>query len=147
MKRLFTLSAVLVLALSFAAFGAVQDFGRFTLDVPEGWTGTFQAPSAIITKNDNTAQLVVTISGTEGASLGDIAAGVAEAFKQQGFTNLTEPTADSDGDYSFEGVNPQGAKSHVLITGADDEFCMFTMTGLETAADEIQAIIGSLAEK
>ena len=147
MKRLLTLAAVLVLAFSFAAFGAVQDFGRFTLDVPDGWTGQFQDPSAIITKNDNSAQLVVTISGTEGASLGDIAAGVAEAFKQQGFTNLTTPQADSDGDYSFEGINPQGVKSNVMMTASDGEFCMFTMTGLDNAADEIQAIIGSLAEK
>ena len=147
MKRLLTLAAVLVLVFSFAAFGAVQDFGRFTLDVPDGWTGQFQDPSAIITKNDNSAQLVVTVSSTEGASLGDIAAGVAEAFKQQGFTNLTTPEADSDGDYSFEGVNPAGAKSNVLITGADGEFCMFTMTGLENAGDEIQAMLGSIAVK
>ena len=146
MKRL-TLAAILVLALSFSAFGAVQDFGRFTLDVADGWTAQFQAPSAIVTKNDNSAQLVVTISETEGASLGDIAAGVAEAFRQQGFTNLTTPEADSDGDYSFEGVNPQGAKSHVLITGSGNEFCMFTMTGVENAAEDMQTMIGSLAEK
>ena len=146
MKR-FILSAILVLALSFAAFGAVQDFGRFTIDVPEGWTSQFQDSSAIITKNDNSAQLVVTISGTEGASLGDIAAGVAEAFRQQGFTNLTTPEADPDGDYSFEGVNSQGAKSNVLITGADNEFCMFTITGIENAAEEIQAMMASMTAK
>ncbi|MBQ4468563.1 MAG: hypothetical protein II917_00290 [Synergistaceae bacterium] len=146
MKRL-TLAAILVLALSLSAFGAVQDFGEFTINVLDGWTAQFQAPNAIITKNDNTAQLVVTISETGGASLGDIAAAVANSFAEQGFTNITTPAADSDGDYSFEGLNPQGAKSHVLITGSGNEFCMFTMTGLENAAEEIQAMIGSLAGK
>ena len=152
MKRLLTLAAVLVLVFSFAAFGAVQDFGRFTLDVPDGWTGQFQDPSAIITKNDNSAQLVVTVSSTEGASLGDIAAGVAEAFKQQGFTKDKKVTTvcyevevDDEGDYSWEMKTANGVVSRAFFGKTDSgKYGLVVFTGDDAALGEIA---GSVVEK
>ena len=144
MKRL-TLAVVVVLALSFAAFGA--DFGKFTMDVADGWTAQQQDPSVTVTKNDNTAQLVITMASSEGASLKDIAEATAASFAQQGFKNITKPEADEDGDYSFDAVNPSGANTHVLVTGAEGEFCMFTTTiaqGAEAAGNEIQAMLESV---
>lgn len=48
MKRL-TLAAILVLAFSFSAFGGVvQDFGKFTMNVLDGWTGTYDGANGII---------------------------------------------------------------------------------------------------
>ena len=38
MKRSVVLALVLALAFSAVAFAGVQDFGKFTVDVPAGWT-------------------------------------------------------------------------------------------------------------
>lgn len=150
MKRLI-LAAILVLALSFSAFGAVQDFGRFSMNILDGWTAQTQDPNVIVTKNDNMAQLVITIASTRGASLEDVAKSIAaDDLAASGFKDVTAPVADSDGDWSFTAVNPNGANTHVLVTGADGEFCAFTTTiaqGAEAAGAEIKTMLGTLAVK
>ncbi len=149
MKRL-ALAAILILAFSFSAFGAVQDFGRFTLNVLDGWTAQHQEPNVVVTKNDNMAQLVITVASTGGASLEDVAKAIAADLSGSGFKDITTPAADSDGDYSFNAVNPNGANTHVLVTGADGEFCAFTTTiaqGAEAAGAEIKTMLDTLAVK
>ena len=139
MKRL-ALSA-LVLALTAAcAFGGVQDFGRFTIDVPAGWTATQDDSTVGIVKNDNTASLSITIDSTEGTPLKDIAEEFSKAFSG------TKPEADSDGDYSFE-FNQNGVNSHCIITSEEGEYALLVMTGVENAPDDMQAILGSFKMK
>ena len=139
MKRL-ALSA-LVLALTAAcAFGGVQDFGRFTIDVPAGWTATQDDSTVGIVKNDNTASLSITIDSTEGTPLKDIAEEFSKAFSG------TKPEADSDGDYSFE-FNQNGVNSHCIITSEEGEYALLVLTGLENAPDDMSAILGSFKMK
>ena len=140
MKRLL-IAAVLALVFAAASFGAVQDFGRFTLDVPAGWTAEKDAETVGLVKDDNTASLSISVADLDGMTLKD----AAEAFvKELNGTNLAQ---DADGDYTFEMTNANGVKSNVLLTGDDKEYCLFVMTGAETAGDEIAAIMGSLQEK
>ena len=90
MKRSLALAAVLVLAVSAVAFGAVQDFGKFTVDVASGWTASQNGPTAIITKNDNTAQLSITVDAAQGNSAKDLAAAFVENFKGS-FAKVSTP--------------------------------------------------------
>lgn len=60
MKRLLTFAAVLALILSSAAFGSageVHDFGRFTLEVPKGWTASQTGDTGVVTRDDNMVQV------------------------------------------------------------------------------------------
>ena len=145
MKRL-SIAVLFVALFATMAFAAVQDFGAFTVDVADGWTGTQDGPSAIIVKNDNTASLTITFAPTQGYALGDLAAAFVEEFKKS-YPTVGTPEADSDGDYTFTAVNAQGVESKVLLTGDDTDYCMFIMTGTDTAGDEISAMLGSVKDK
>ena len=65
MKRLVL--AVLAVVLSAAmAFGAVQDFGAFTLDIPAGWTASAEGSMALVSKADNSGNFSLTIDDAQG---------------------------------------------------------------------------------
>ena len=145
MKRLLTVTAIIALFAS-AAFAATQDFGKFTVDVADGWTASQQGPTAVIVKNDNTASLSITLDATGGASRADLANAFVEEFKKS-FTSVSAPEADADGDYTFTMVNGNGIESKALLTGDDEQYCLFVMTGVDAAGDEISAMLGSVQDK
>ncbi len=145
MKRLLTVTALIALFAS-AAFAATQDFGAFTVDVLDGWTATQEGPTAVIVKNDNTASLSITLADTEGVSRADLANAFVEEFKKS-FANVSKPEADADGDYTFTMVNGNGVESKALLTGDDAQYCLFVMTGVEAAGDEISTMLGSVKDK
>ena len=139
MKRLFT-AAALVALFAAAAFAGVQDFGKFTVDVPEGWTATADGETVGIVKNDNTASASITVSETEGSSLKEI----ADAFVQAlGGKNL----AADNGAYTFEFTNQNGVDSKAVLSGDDKNYALIIMTGVENAPDDFGKIINSLTEK
>lgn len=140
MKRILALVAVLVFVAT-AAFGAVQDFSKFSLDVPAGWSASEQDDTVTLIADDKTASMTISVASTEGNSLEVVANSLSETLKG------TKPEVDADGDYSFTFDNGNGVTSHALITGADGMFCAFVMTGIENKASDIQAILGSLKVK
>lgn len=127
MKRLAVLSVIAVLFTAACAFGAVQDFGRFTLDIPEGWTATQDGSTVAVTKNDNTAAISMTLDSTDGASLEDL----AKAFAKE--LNATAPAATGDGDYTFTFKNQSGVDSNCLLSGGDGMYILIVMTGDDVA--------------
>lgn len=141
MKRSFVLATIAVVLSAVCAFGAVQDFGRFTIDVPQGWTATQDGSTVGIVKNDSTASMSITIDSTEGAALKDI----AEEFSKE--LSGTKPEADSDGDYSFEFKNQNDVNSHCLITADGGEYALIVLTGSENAPDDMKAILESFKLK
>ena len=145
MKRL-SIAVLFVALFATMAFAAVQDFGRFTVDVADGWTGSQNGPSAIIVKNDNTASLSITIDKTQGYALKDLASAFVEEFKKS-YPTVSAPEATDDGDFTFTAVNANGVESSVLLTGDEEEYCMFVMTGVEAAGAEMSAMLGSIKEK
>lgn len=147
MKRLLT-ALTLVAVFAAASFAGVQDFGAFTVDVPEGWTGSQQGPTAIITKNDNTASLSITVDATQGYSAADLAAAFVENFKNSGsFASVGTPEADSDGAYSWEMTNKQGVNSKSILTVDEKNYVLFVATGIENAPDDFGAMLGSVKSK
>ena len=147
MKRTLTLIAVFAAVLAAAsAFGAVQDFGKFTVDVPAGWTSSLQDNTAVITKNDNTAALTLTVASAEGNSAADLASAFVETFKSS-FTKVGAPEADADGDYTWEMLNAQGVSTTAVLHVEDGDYMLITMTGLDAAGDEISAMLGSVQDK
>ncbi len=145
MKRLLVVMALVALLAS-VAFASTHDFGAFTVDVLDGWTASQEGPTAVIIKNDNTASLSITFTETEGASLGDIANAFVEEFKKT-FTSVSAPEKDADGDYSFSMVNGNGVESKALLTGDEKHYCLFVMTGVDAAGDEISKMLGSVKDK
>ncbi len=142
MKRL---AVLLVAVLATAAFAGVQDFGKFTVDVADGWTATQNGPTAVITKNDNTAALSITVSPAE-APIADLAKAFAAEFSKS-FATVSTPEADSDGDYSWDMVNAAGVNTHAMLHVEDGDYILITMTGVEAAGDEISAMLGSVKDK
>ena len=150
MKRIFGFVAVAAMVMAASmAFAAVQDFGDYTFDIPDGWTGSMQSPAENVEvvsfiKNDNTASGSVTFSATGGASLDALA---AEWSKQLGGS---APEVDADGDYAFT-FTAQGAsvESKALVRGlTDDIYMVVVMTTADpAAAQEMAGIMGSFQLK
>ena len=109
MKRISTLTLLAALALVLSvtgAFGEVKDFGRFTIDVPEGWTATQTGDTGIVTRNDNMAQFTMTITDTGGKSLSELVEAEVNSYKEYNFTDITTPEKDSKGSYKFSARCP-----------------------------------------
>ncbi|MBQ6775119.1 MAG: VCBS domain-containing protein [Synergistaceae bacterium] len=139
MKRLLV-ALTLVALFAVAAFAGVQDFGRFTIDVPEGWTATKDGETVGIVKDDNTASASITVDSTDGSSLKEIAEAFVEAL---GGKNLA-----ADGDtFTFEFTNANGVESKAVVSGDDKDYCLIVMTGIENAPDDFSAMLESLTEK
>ena len=139
MKRLLV-ALTLVALFAVAAFAGVQDFGRFTIDVPDGWTATKDGETVGIVKDDNTASASITVDSTDGSSLKEIAEAFVEAL---GGKNLA-----ADGDtFTFEFTNANGVESKAVVSGDDKDYCLIVMTGIENAPDDFSAMLESLTEK
>ena len=139
MKGLAAVAVVAVLAAT-AAFGAVQDFGAFTIDVPAGWTAERDGETVAFTKNDNTASMSITYDTTDGASLKEIADAFVDALKGKGLKK------DGDG-YTFTMTNENGVESKCFIAGDNKNYALIVVTGGENAPDDVAAMMDSLTEK
>lgn len=144
MKRSLVLAAVLVVVLTAAAFG--QDFGKFTMNIAEGWTGSQNGPTAIATKNDNTASFTVTVAAMEGATKAQLAEAFAAEFKKS-FAEVGTPEADKDGDYSWDMKTANGVESHALLSSDGGDYVLMVMTNVAAAPDDFTAMIGSIEKK
>lgn len=140
MKRSVVLALVFVLALSAVSFGAVQDFGKFTVDVPAGWTANKDDETVGIVKDDKSASMSITVDSTEGATLKELADAFVEALKGK---NLK---AEGNG-YTFEFDNGNGVTSRAVLNGDNKNYALIVITGAENAPDEVMSIINSLQEK
>ena len=128
MKHL-ALALILIALFAATSFADVQDFGKFTIDVADGWTASRNGPVAVITKDDNSVQLSIALDGTKGSSLKDIVANwVSEFEKQNYYESITTPEVDSDGDYSFKAIAPNGANVQAMFTGDENEYLAILMT-------------------
>ena len=146
MKRSLALAAVLALTLTAAAFAGVQDFSRLTIDVAAGWTASEQQGTVVIKKNDNSAQLTISIAETGGATKTQLAEAFVAEFKKT-FADVTAPEADSDGDYSWDMKTENGAESHAMLSAEGGEFMLLVMTNINAAPDDFSAMLDSIKQK
>ncbi|MBQ7577162.1 MAG: hypothetical protein IJT21_02725 [Synergistaceae bacterium] len=143
MKR-FAVVLALVFAFAISAFAA--DFGAFTADVPAGWTAQQNGSTAIFTKDDGAGNITITVDETGGATIQQLAEAFAAEFAKSGFTDITTPTQDNEGDYSFDMKNPNGVESHALISVHENRYMLVTATG-EGLEDDLVSILSTLAMK
>ena len=134
MKKLF-LALTLVAVFAGASFAGVQDFGKFTIDVAEGWTAEQDGETVGIVKNDNSASMSISVD-----SLKEIADEFVKALNGR---NLTF----ADGTYRFEMTNANGVDSKAVLSGDDKNYALFVITGAENAPDEISKMLDSVVEK
>ncbi|MCR4818621.1 MAG: hypothetical protein K5841_06660 [Fretibacterium sp.] len=128
------------------ALGWVQDFGPFTLSIPDGWTAEKQVEGEIVTANvfspDESFAFTFTLCPLMGLSLEEI----AESFS--GGMGGTKPQLDKNGAYRFS-FN-EGA-SAALVSGRLRElgYYMFvTMTGdVKGNLEAVEGLIDSLEVK
>ena len=138
MKRSAVLSVMAVLLTAACAFGAVQDFGKFTLDIPEGWSASQDGETVAVTKADNSAAMSITFDSAEGASLEELAAAFAKEL------SASDPKPTGDGDYTFS-FNQNGVESKCLLSGGEGMYILVVMTGDDTAG--MAAIMDTFAFK
>lgn len=139
MKRLLTaLTVVAVFAAS--SFAGVQDFGAFTINVPEGWTATKDGATVGIVKNDNTASASITVDSADGASAKELADAFVSELNGKNLQTM-------EGGYQFEFDNQNGVTSKAFISEQNGKYALIVVTGLENAPEEISKMIDSLQEK
>ena len=150
MKRLAVLAMAAVIISAAMASGAVQDFGAFTADIPEGWTAAEDNGTVFITKDGTEGSDLVAVSitydSTEGNSAKDIADAFVQKFKDV-FPLVLMPEADEDGDYTWSMVNSDGANIRALLGVEDGRYVLVMMSGFDEAGEEILDIIGSVQDK
>ena len=146
MKRSLALAAVLVVVLSAAAFAGVQEFAKFTINVADGWTAVDNQGTAVITKNDNSAQLTISVADAGGATKAQLAEAFVAEFKKT-FAEVGTPVADEDGDYSWEMKTTNGAVSEAYLSADGSDFMLFVVTNRQAAPDDISAMLGSIKDK
>ena len=139
MKRLLV-ALTLVAVFAAASFAGVQDFGKFTIDVPEGWTAEQDGETVGIVKNDETASMSITVDTLDGSSLKEC----ADAFVQELSGKNLQLV---DGAYQFEFTNASGVVSKAFLTGDDKNYALIVVTGGENAPDDIASMMDSLQEK
>lgn len=139
MKRaaLAVMAVVLFVSAAFA-----QNFGAFSVEIPDGWNASQNGPTAIISKPDNSGNVSITVAETQGFSLKDL----AEAFRAEfskSFASVGE-AEESDGDYEWEMTTQNGVESHALISGAEGQYMLIVVTGAVNE-DEVAAIMGAIS--
>ncbi|MCR4818620.1 MAG: hypothetical protein K5841_06655 [Fretibacterium sp.] len=142
MKRVFGfVAAAVMVMMASVAFGNVQEFSKFTIDIPDGWTAKEDGPALGVIKDDQTASLTIAVDQLKpGDTFGDLAAAMSQ------YMGGTTPEADADGDYTFTAQNGQVV---VLVTGDNNAgvYAAFTMFGLETQAEAIGEMVKSVKFK
>ena len=62
MKRIIFLALIIFALSSSFAYGEVQEFAKFSMDIPADWTAKEEGVTVSVSKNDNSASILVTIS-------------------------------------------------------------------------------------
>lgn len=124
MKRLIALSVLLVVLLSSAAFGARQDFGKFSVDVPKGWRAEQDGSRVTLTKGNMIMEIELASMGKQ--SLDSKAEEIARHYGSSDCEDIEDYytfTYVEDGIESFGRVSEpkKGMYLLVLITPHDND--------------------------
>lgn len=139
MKRLI-IALTLVALFVAVSFAEVQDFGAYTVDVPEGWKAMQEENTVGIIKDDNSAAVSITYGATEGASLKEIAENFLKELNGRNLHRI-------GGNYVFEMTNSSGVDSKCFVSVENDKYGLIVATGAENAPKEVDAIIDSIRDK
>ena len=118
----------------------VQKFEHFSVDVPSGWIAEEKNTDLTLQSQNSNASITVSLNQTEEENLRDIAERFYLNFHGEDFEE------DDDGDYTFNFTNESADESVALITGNENYYLVFLITGFdnENSEKDIQKILGSL---
>jgi len=132
----FALAGALLLAAP-AANAAVQTFGDFTVDVPDGWTASKADNGCMITKNDKSSNMAIMSMAAEGATPDQIAAEVAKQF--------TNPQTKKDNGTVIVSGKVNGVDTVTVIGGDSNKVGVVTMSGSDM--EGMSKIAGTVKDK
>ena len=115
MKRL-AVAAVLVILSAMAAFGAVRDFGIFTVNVPKGWKVDHEGSRVTLMKDRMIMEILC--ESTSGKSIDDIAQEIAEQYGSNDMEDIEDYytfTYTEDGIECFGRVSAPKKGIYLLI--------------------------------
>ncbi len=118
----------------------IQKFDKFSVDVPSDWTVEQNDAELMLKSQSTDASVSISLNKTDGEELSDIAERLYLKFNGDDFEQ------DNDGDYSFNFTNVSGDDSVALITGNENYYLVFSITGFddENAENDLQKILSTL---
>lgn len=118
----------------------VQKFEHFSVDVPSGWNAEEKNTELTIQSQSTDVSITVSLNQTDEENLRDIAERFYLNFHGEDFEE------DKDGDYTFNFTNESGDESVALITGNENYYLVFSITGFddENAEKDVQKILDSI---
>ncbi|MBQ7577161.1 MAG: hypothetical protein IJT21_02720 [Synergistaceae bacterium] len=144
MKRFAVVCAlVLVMAISAGA----QDFEKYSVDVPDGWTvDSIQSLSTMIfMKNDKMSMISITADNATGATAQQMANALSEVYKKQGYKDISTPVKDENGNYSITMKNPHDLASKAFFAVQNGKDGIILTVGYENGREAITKILESFA--
>ena len=143
MKRKNFLSIIFFCVIFFIAASIsaeVQKFDKFSVDVPSDWTVEQNDAELMLKSQSTDASVSISLNKTDGEELSDIAERLYLKFNGDDFEQ------DSDGDYSFNFTNVSGDDSVALITGNENYYILFSISGFddEKAENDLQKILSTI---
>lgn len=135
-------SFVLGLFLVLAGSAAAQDFGAFSLDVPQGWiASTTEGGAVAVIAPRNAAAVTIAAEKLEGVSPEEGARIIAREL------GGSEPQKGSDGEYHFQ-FTRNGETNRSIFRARGDRFILITISDSTGKYEEtINAMLKSLVEK
>ena len=144
MKRLVFAAALVLLASS--AFGEIQDFGRFSVDVPDGWEVRQENSTLLLSNKDKTAAMTITSEASNGRSAEELAHSLAGSFRM-GFARVSAPQADPDGSYHWNMTASNGMDTLAKLSVNGHNYLLLTMTNIASAPGDFAAMLKSIRAK
>lgn len=138
--RLCPLVLGLFLALSSPAAG--EDFGAFSLEIPEGWVASTADGGAVaVVAPRNAAAVTLAVEKLEGVSPEE----GARIFARE--LGGSEPQKTAEGEYAFQFVR-NGVTNRSIFRVREERFMLITITdSTGTHGEAIDAMLKSLAPK
>lgn len=145
MKRL-VFAAMAVMMLSSSAFGEVQDFGAFTVNVPDGWAVRQESSTVLLNNKEKTAAMTITSESANGRTAQELAEGLSASFRMS-FARVSAPQADPDGSYHWDMRSAQGLDTRAKLSVKGDNYLLVTMSNIALAPGEFASMLQSIREK
>lgn len=131
MKRSALLAVLAVVLSAACAFGGVQDFGKFTLDIPKGWIATRKdwaekelGMTVKITKKDKSSSMSVSFATRDKNAIEDLVVDWAHMEDDS-----SEPKLTDDGYYMFTFRNESRKKATCYVMEVGEMYLCVEMTG------------------
>lgn len=141
-------SLILVLIFSCSAFGKLEDFGSFTVEVPEGWTGRrISENSVIITRDEGRGFFSVTSYPKDDRTLKEVVEQIIESFTFVDYQDITEPVLVEDSVYVFEMKDSKGVETVVAVGEDEKIFLSSVMTGIDDYPEDFELMLSSIEDK